>query len=520
MFDKKILVDALASAVKNIFVGATLVAYEESKEGLHCDFDLPPLNPELFSKIGTELKALAAKNTEKALGTAAFELSHFSGAYEGGNAKNRMLQRIYVVAFETKAELEAYKERMADAAFRDHKVLGQEMKLYSSANEIGQGLILWHPKGAMLRYLLEQFGQTAHILNGYQWVYSPHIGRAELWKTSGHLDFYKDSMYSPIEIDGEAYFLKPMNCPFHIHIYNSELRSYRDLPIKYAEYGTVYRYELSGALSGLTRVRGFTQDDAHILCTPEQIDAEVENALKFSLYILRSFGLESFQAYISTKPKEKFIGDDQAWEMATEVLKKAVLAAGLDYKIDEGGGAFYGPKIDLKLQDSLGREWQCSTIQFDFNLPQRFQMRYVGKDGKPHTPYMVHRALFGSLERFMALLIEQYKGDFPFWFAPVQFGIVPIQPAHNEYAKALAKELRSLGFRVSVNENDENMRSKIKAFEQEKVNYMLVIGDRELENKTFALRSRKDGNLGEMNVERLMENLREEIEKGKPRCIE
>jgi len=371
----------------------------------------------------------------------------------------------------------------------------------------------------MLRYVLESFGQQAHILNGYDWVYSPHIGRAELWKTSGHLDFYRDSMYRPIVIDDEEYYLKPMNCPFHIAIYNSSIHSYRELPVKYAEYGTVYRYELSGTLNGLTRVRGFTQDDAHIICTPEQVEKEVADALKFSLYVLQSFGLTQFKPYISTKPKTKFIGDDDDWEMATDVLKKAVESAGLTYEIDEGGGAFYGPKIDLKLKDALNREWQCGTIQFDFNLPERFHMFYVGSDGKKHTPYMVHRALFGSLERFIALLIEHYKGDFPFWFAPIQFGIVPVRESNNAYATRLSRALRAKGFRVDLNCNDENMRGKIKKYRLEKVPYLLVVGDAETKDNTFSVRGRQEGELGKMGIAALCEYLKTQIELGVPKCI-
>ena len=508
---KKQLADRLTDAVKQVFSEAEWVCFEESDEGFCCDYAISPLNPALFLQIEKHMEAAGID--------CSFKLHSFSGVYEDGNAENRMLQRIYVVAFRSNAELDAYKRFVAEAQLRDHKTLGNELKLFSSANEIGQGLTLLHPKGAMLRYLLEQFGQAAHILNDYQWVYTPHIGRAELWKTSGHLDFYKDSMYNPIVIDDEEYYLKPMNCPFHIHIYNSETHSYRDLPVKYAEYGTVYRYELSGTLNGLTRVRGFTQDDAHIICTPEQVETEVTNALKFSLYILRSFGLASFEPYVSTKPKHKFIGEDSEWEMATEILKKAVVSAGLTYKVDEGGGAFYGPKIDLKLRDSLNRQWQCSTIQFDFNLPNRFKMLYVGNDGQRHTPFMVHRALFGSLERFMALLIEHYKGDFPFWFTPVQLGIVPIRETHNAYAKQLSKELKNQGFRVRVNEDDNNMRNKIKQFQLEKIPYILVIGDKEAESRTFSVRSRKDGDLGAMDTSAFVEHLGPQIEQGKPRCI-
>ena len=508
---KKLLAGRLLEAVQQHFGHAACIAYKESDEGFFCDFDIPPLTPEVFAQIASKMTASDID--------CAFELSSFSGVYEDGNAQNCMLQRIYVTAFATADALEAHKDFVAEASKRDHKMLGSELKLFSSSSEIGQGLILWHPKGAMIRYLVESFGQKAHILNGYEWVYTPHIGRAELWKTSGHLDFYKDSMYSPMTIDQEEYYLKPMNCPFHINIYNSEIHSYRDLPVKYAEYGTVFRYELSGTLNGLTRVRGFTQDDAHIICTPGQIEKEVTDALKFSLYMLRSFGLEKFQAYISTKPERKFVGDIKDWEMATDVLKRAVVSAGLEYEIDEGGGAFYGPKIDLKLFDALNREWQCSTIQFDFNLPERFHMFYVGADGQHHTPYMVHRALFGSLERFMALLIEHYKGDFPFWLAPKQLGIVPVQEAHNQYAKHLSRELTAQGFRVSTNCDSVNMRSKIKRFQLEKIPYMLIVGDREAASGSFSVRSRKDGDLGVMDIPLLKKHLGPQVEQGEPKCI-
>lgn len=503
---KKQLAERLSNAVK-----AECIHYEENHNGFFCDYDIPPLNPPVFSEIGKSMDSSGIECT--------YELHSFSGVYEDGNAVNRMLQRIYVTAFQNASDFDKYKAFVAEAQKRDHKVLGNELKLFSSSNEIGQGLNLWHPKGAMLRYMLESFGQTAHILNDYEWVYTPHIGKSDLWKTSGHLDFYKESMYNPIIIDDEEYYLKPMNCPFHIHNYNSEIHSYRDLPIKYAEYGTVYRYELSGTLNGLTRVRGFTQDDAHIICTPEQVEAEVTQALKFSLYMLHSFGLEQFEPYVSTKPKNKSIGKESDWEMATEILKKAVRAVGLEYQIDEGGGAFYGPKIDLKLRDSLNRQWQCSTIQFDFNLPNRFNMFYVGGDGQKHTPYMVHRALFGSLERFIAMLIEHYKGDFPFWFSPVQFGIVPIKACHNDYAKKQAKALKAQGFRVVLNDDNDNMRNKIKKYQLEKVPYILVVGDKEVAQETFSVRSRRDGDLGVMDIASMQEHLRPQIEQGKPRCI-
>jgi threonyl-tRNA synthetase len=327
-------------------------------------------------------------------------------------------------------------------------------------------------------------------------------------------------MYSPISIDGEEYYLKPMNCPFHIEIYKSEARSYRDLPIRLAEFGTVYRYELSGTLSGLARVRGFTQDDAHIFATPEQIEGEVARALKFSIYVLRAFGFNDFKPYIATKPEKKSIGSDADWERATEILKRAVESAGLEYEIDEGGGAFYGPKIDLNVRDCLGRERQLSTVQFDFNLPGRFGLQYIGRDGKPHEPFMIHRALFGSVERFTALLIEHYAGEFPLWFAPVQFGIVPIRPEHCEYCAALAKELKRKGLRVEADLEDENMREKIKRFEREKVPYILIAGDRDIEKRGFSVRSRKEGHVGFMVMNELMEKIAPDLELGTPRYLD
>ena len=455
----------------------------------------------------------------KELNVKAFKLMRFSGAYWKGDAENPMLQRIYGTAWERPDELKAYINKIEEASKRDHRTLGMQLDLFSSSQDIGQGLVLWHPKGAMIRYLLEKFSQTAHILNGYDWAYTPHIGRAELWKTSGHLQFYKESMYSAIEIDNEEYYLKPMSCPFHIMIYNSSLRSYKDLPARYAEYATVYRYELSGTLQGLTRVRGFTQDDAHIICTPEQVHSEVVNALKFSLYILKSFGLNNFKAYVATKPEKKSIGDDKDWDTAIESLKDAVLESGLEYAIDEGGGAFYGPKIDLKLQDALGREWQCSTIQYDFNLPERFSMSYIGADGAKHTPMMVHRALFGSLERFFAMLIEHYNGDFPLWYAPVQIGIVPISSIHYEYCKELSKKLKTIGLRVNIDLNNDKMRAKVRKMELEKIPIVFIIGDQEVENEGLSVRSRKEGNLGFMMLNDFLDRIKPELDMGVPKYI-
>ena len=505
------LMGLLKEAVFELYLGG-LGFYEITESGFYCDFDLTePLNPEKISAINSWLSDRDIQ--------CAYELSRFSGAYQDGDAGKKMLQRIYVAAFETQTELQDHRDKLAKAAEHDHKKLGAQLGLFSTSDEIGQGLVLWHPKGATSRFLLEQFSQAAHLLNGYQWAYTPHIGRSELWKISGHLENFRDNMYNPIDIDGDEYYLKPMNCPFHFIIYNNETRSYRDLPIRMAEFGNVYRYELSGTLHGLTRVRGFTQDDAHIICTPEQVESEVAFALKFSLYILRSFGMTEFKPYVSTKPKNKSIGSDEQWDMATEVLKKAVIAAGLEYEIDEGGGAFYGPKIDLKLYDSLGREWQCSTIQFDFNLPERFKMKYVGSDGKNHTPVVVHRALFGSIERFFALLIEHYKGDFPLWYAPVQFAIVPIKASHNNYCKRLEIDLKKLGLRVDADYTEIHMREKIKRFETGKVPYIFVVGDKDIKVGGFSIRSRKYGNLGMMNLETLSEHIKNDLEQGKPKYI-
>ena len=508
---KNNLMDVLKEAVAELYSGG-LVSHEMTKSGFHCDFDLSePLNPEKIGAINGRISGRAI--------ACAYELSGFSGAYLDGDANKKMLQRIYVAAFETQEELQAYREKLEKAAEHDHKKLGTQLSLFSTSEEVGQGLVLWHPKGATVRFLLEQFSQAAHLLNGYQWVYTPHIGRSELWKISGHLENFRDNMYNPIGIDGDEYYLKPMNCPFHFIIYNSETRSYRDLPMRMAEFGNVYRYELSGTLHGLTRVRGFTQDDAHIICTPEQVENEVAFALQFSLYVLRAFGLNEFKPYVSTKPKNKSIGTDEQWDRATEVLKKAVVATGLDYEIDEGGGAFYGPKIDLKLYDALGREWQCSTIQFDFNLPDRFNMKYVGSDGKNHTPLVVHRALFGSIERFFALLIEHHKGDFPLWYAPVQFAIVPINHSHNHYCMRLETDIKKMGLRAAADYTGLHMREKIKRFETEKTPYILVVGDKDIEARGFSVRSRKHGNLGVMNLVSLAEHIKDDLEQGKPKYI-
>jgi threonyl-tRNA synthetase len=419
----------------------------------------------------------------------AFKLMNVAGAYWRGDEKNRMLQRIYGTAWERAEDLKQYLWKLEEAKKRDHRKLGKELDLYSVSEDVGAGLILWHPKGAMIRVLVEDFSRNAHLENGYEWVFSPHIGRAHLWQTSGHLDFYRESMYSPMDIEGEPYYAKPMNCPFHIQIFKSHLRSYRDLPRRYAEYGTVYRYERSGVLHGLTRVRGFTQDDAHIFCRPDQVEEEISRALEFSLYVLRSMGLKDFKAYLSTKP-EKFVGDPANWDKATEALRRAIEAHILPYELDEGGGAFYGPKIDLKVMDALDREWQLSTIQFDFNLPERFGLEYIGEDGQPHQPYMVHRALLGSMERFFGVLIEHFGGAFPVWMSPIQVAVIPIADRHIEYAREVARQLRAEGMRVELDERSERMNAKIRDAQKQKVPYMLVLGDNEVSSTQVSLRVR------------------------------
>lgn len=449
----------------------------------------------------------------------AFKLIRTAGAYWRGDEDRTMLTRIYGVAFETEKELEEHLQRLEEAKARDHRVLGKQLDFFSFSDMVGPGLALWHPKGALIRHIAENFSKEAHLINGYEAVVTPHIGRSILWETSGHLDFYKDGMYSAIDIEGDQYYLKPMNCPFHVQIYKSKIRSYRELPKRFAEFGTVYRYEKSGAVSGLTRVRGFTQDDAHIFCTPDQAQEEISRALRFCLYVLRTFGLTDFKAYISTKPPKKCVGSDVDWTYATNTLIETVQSEGIAYDFDHGGGAFYGPKIDLKLLDSIGREWQLSTVQFDFNLPVKFGLEYIGPDGNPHTPYMVHRALFGSVERFFAMLIENYKGEFPLWLAPVQATLIPISEAQIEFCNTLAKQLRAAKFRVEVDASSERMQSKIRLSETSKVPLALVVGKKEVELGKMSVRQRLVGDLGVLSVEELIGKFKAELDNSLPQEI-
>jgi threonyl-tRNA synthetase len=429
-----------------------------------------------------------------------FKLLSIAGAYWRGDEKRPMLQRIYGTAFGSKEELKEYLDRLEEAKKRDHRKLGKELDLFSTQEEVGPGLVFWHPKGARIRHEIESFWKEMHYRNGYELMYTPHIGQSWLWETSGHLDFYKDSMYSPMEIDGADYFIKPMNCPFHIMIYKSQVRSYRDLPLRWAELGTVYRYEKSGVLHGLLRVRGFTQDDAHIICTPEQIEDEIREVLRFSLSLWKAFGFSSIKAYLATRPA-KAVGDESRWNQAIEALNRAVEAEGLECEVDDGGGAFYGPKIDLKIKDAIGREWQMTTIQFDFNLPERFDMTYVGSDGNRHRPYMVHRALLGSLERFFGVLVEHYGGAMPVWLSPIQARVMPISDKQADYAREINKKLRAAGVRSELDDRSDKIGYRIRQAQLEKVPFMIILGDQESENSTITVRLRNGENLNQVKLE-------------------
>ena len=447
----------------------------------------------------------------------AFKLLSVAGAYWRGDESKAQLQRIYGTAWESPEELKEHLKLLEEAKKRDHRKLGRELDLFSSeAEEMGTGLILWHPKGGLMKHLIETFYRDVHLENGYDLISTPHIGRATLWETSGHLGFYKEGMYSPMDIDGQEYYLKPMNCPFHILIYNNSIHSYRELPIRYAEWGTVYRYERSGTLHGLLRVRGFTQDDAHHFVTKEQLAKEIDFTLSFSLYILKCFGFDEVKAYLSTKPPEKSVGEKGDWQAAETALEDALKRAGLEYGVDEGGGAFYGPKIDLKIRDAIGREWQLSTIQVDFNLPERFDMTYTGSDGEKHRPFMIHRALLGSLERFFGILIEHHAGAFPLWLSPTQVTFIPITDRHAEACREMCAKLKKAGFRATVDDSGDRMGNKIRKAQKLKIPYMLVVGDEELEKGGAAVRERSGENLGLKTTDEILEILRSRIEEERP----
>jgi len=561
----------MAMAVKELFPGAKLAIGPAIAEGFYYDFDLPePLTPEhlqriekrmaeiiardvpieriemgreealdLFRQAGEEYKAELVQDIQEPVVSlyrqgefvdlcrgphlpssgriGAVKLLSVAGAYWRGDERRPMLQRIYGTSFPSEAELEAYLQRREQAALRDHRKLGRELDLFSIPEELGGGLVLWHPKGALVRYLIEEFWRCEHLRRGYDLVVSPHIARAQLWETSGHLGFYRESMYGPMMIDEEEYRIKPMNCPFHLLIYNSRPRSYRELPVRYCELGTVYRYERSGVLHGLLRVRGFTQDDAHIICTPEQIEDEVVGVLDLTLFMMKAFGYSDFAVDLSVRDetdRSKYMGSDEDWEIAERSLSHALESHGLAYKRAPGEAVFYGPKIDIKLRDSMGRLWQGPTIQFDFNLTKRFNVQYVGADGQPHTALMVHRALLGSIERFFGGLVEHYGGAFPLWLAPVQVAVIPITERHHEYAQQVAETLRQAGLRVETDLRAESTRFKIREAQVQKIPYMLVVGDREQEAGSVAVRTREGGDQGAMLLGDLVARLQAEAVPG------
>ena len=559
----------MAQAVKRLFPSATLGIGPSIAEGFYYDFELTDsLTDESLDKILTEMKTIISEDlpivrkelpakearallesqgesfklellNELADETITFfeqgdfidlcrgphlqstgkvnpkavKLLSVAGAYWRGDEQRPMLQRIYGTVWEKPADLEAYEWRQEEAGKRDHRKLGKELDLFSIHEEGGAGLVCWHPKGSRLKRTIEEFWYQQHDLGGYETVATPHIGKAKLWSISGHLDFYKEGMYSPMDIDGVDYYIKPMNCPYQILIYKTKVHSYREMPLRWAELGTVYRYERSGVLHGLMRVRGFTIDDAHIICRPDQVDDELRRVYKFSMNMLEAFGFDEFDIYLSTRPHEgKAVGEPEQWKQAEAALRAALDERGLPYQVDEGGGAFYGPKIDIKVKDMLGRSWQCSTIQFDFNLPVRFDMNYVGEDGKEHRPFMVHRALLGSLERFIGCLIEHYSGAFPVWLSPIQVNVIPIADRHIEYANMVAERMRAVGIRITVNETSERMNSKIRDAQLQKIPYMLVVGDREQEAGAVAVRLRTEEDLGDMQIDDVIQLIQTRIE--------
>ncbi len=441
----------------------------------------------------------------------AFKLTGVAGAYWRGDESQPMLQRIYGTAFFSKDELKEYLERLEEAKRRDHRRIGRELDLFSIQEEVGPGLVLWHPKGSAVRKAIEDFWRKAHLDSGYEMLFTPHIAKRELWKRSGHLDFYAENMYAPMQIDEVEYQIKPMNCPFHIAIYNSRRRSYRELPLRWCELGTVYRYERTGTLHGLMRVRGFTQDDAHVFCRIDQLDSEIHDILDMTLYVLRVFGFDRYDIYLSTRP-DKYVGSEENWERATNALKQALESQGLDYEVDPGEGVFYGPKIDIKIKDCLDRSWQCSTIQVDFNLPERFDVKYIGEDSQPHAPIMIHRALLGSLERFFGVLIEHYAGAFPLWLAPVQVIVLTVTNRQDEWAEEVVQQLKAAGLRAQADLRNEKLGKKIREAQLEKIPYMIIVGDKEAESRKVSPRKRSGEQLETCSVSEFINMAKNEIE--------
>ena len=563
----------MARAVMNLFDDVQVDIGPATDDGFYYDFDLPHrITPEDFPKIEAEIarlialdepfvrkevsadeaKALLAgqkyklerladvvadggpistyavgnyvemcrgPHVEHAKQIGVVKLTKIAGSYYRGDEKNKMLQRVYGIVAKDQKELDEIVARAEEAKKRDHRVLGKQLGLFTITDQVGPGLAHWLPRGARVRVAIEEYWRRKHYEAGYEIVYTPHVGKSNLWETSGHLGFYKEGMFPVMKVqEGEGkdayvqdYYVKPMNCPFHIQCYQFEKRSYRDLPIRYAELGTVYRYEKDGVRHGLFRVRGFTQDDAHIFCTPDQIVQEIKDTVEFAKKMLGKFGFHDIQAYLSTKPA-KAVGDPARWEQATQSLRDALDQEGMSYEVDEGGGAFYGPKIDMKIKDALGRPWQLGTVQFDFNLPERFNLTYVGDDGKEHQPYMVHRALLGSIERFFGILIEHYAGAFPLWLAPEQVRVLPISDKAMDYAKKVQSALRAAGFRVDVDASAEKLGAKIRAATLMKVPYQVVVGPRDEAAEQISVRSRADGDLGAMKLPDFVARLRAELE--------
>ncbi len=480
--------------------------------------DLPAKNVTLYETGGflDLCKGPHLKST-KEIPLDSFKLIRVAGAYWRGTEKNPMLTRIYGVAFATKKELDNYLKKETEAEKRDHRFLGQRLDLFHFDEKVGPGLVLWHPKGAILKKIIMDYALNQSLEAGYLLVDTPHIAKLGLWKTSGHLDFYKENMMPSMhlrEIDKEEkddYQIKPMNCPFHIAIYNTAIRSYKELPKRYTEMGTVYRYERSGTLHGLVRVRGFTQDDAHIICTPDQLAEELFSTIKLSQKILKAFGFKNLHVYLSTQPK-KYVGDDKIWKKAENSLKYALGKLRMKYEVDKGGGAFYGPKIDIKIEDAIEREWQCTTIQVDFNLPERFNMTFIDQKGRKQRPIIIHRALLGALERFIGILLEYYSGNLPLWLSPLQVWLIPVGTKHKKYANLVAKDLRKEGLRVEVKDENETVSKKIREGEIQKIPYLLVVGDKELKTKSVRVRERQKGDTGPEKLDRFLKKAKKIIE--------
>ena len=429
----------------------------------------------------------------------AVKLLSTAGAYWRGDENNKMLQRIYGTAFESTEELDKHLLFLEEASKRDHRKLGNELDLFSISQDIGSGMILWHPKGSFIRSKIEDYWKSEHIKDNYDLIYTPHVGKSDLWSKSGHLDNFKENMFPSIDMDNNEYYLKPMNCPFHIAYYKNKLRSYRDLPMRIGELGTVYRYEKQGVLHGLLRVRGFTQDDAHIFCMPEQVIEEFNSVLDLTFRIYDKFDFRNYKITLSTKP-EKYVGEDKDWDFAENILKKILNEKGLEYELDEGGGAFYGPKIDIHIEDAIGRLWQCTTVQFDFNLPERFDLKYISTEGKEIKPIMIHRALLGSVERFFGVLVEHYAGSFPMWLAPIQIMIIPIADRHIDYCNQISDVLKDKDFRSMVNDSSDRMNAKIREAQMQKIPYMIIIGDSEISQNKLSIRTRSGENIPDIDL--------------------